>query len=626
MTFRRFAFNNVLRNKRTYAAYFLSSVFSVLVFFIYAVFAFHPSLAGEGMPNAVSAGLHVAEGIIYVFSFFFVLFSMSAFLKTRKKEFGLMVMHGMSNLQLRTLVFLENTIIGFAATVTGVSLGLIFSKLILLSAETVLGLDNTLEFYVPIEALGLTFAAFMLLFVCISLFTVSFLRGNKLIDLIKGNATPKPEPKASMALSLFAAILLAVGYATAFLVKGNMVWMALLPVTGVVIVGTYFLFTQLSVYAIRGLKRRRNVFWNRTNMLLFSDLSYRMKDNARTFFMVAILSTVAFSAIGSLVGFRAMISEVLIKENPFAMEYTSYSEASEQGHLKKIETVLTKHKTEFARYSAAIKQVQTEGGDQAYFVSETSFNEIAKAAGESTLRLNEGEAAQIVYRNPVYTNAKEDVASVDLTEFGVSASVSGQQESNAFPIHADFYALADSEFAMLPDTGPIERWHVFDIEDWRSSKDAGEELDGYFDDIPRAEAQYSSLAYDLHVMMQGYGVILFIGLFIGIVFFVAAGSFLYFRLYTDLEEDVRKFKSILKLGLTDRELSSVVTKQLLLLFFLPIGVALVHGAVALKAMQSMFEYNLIAECSAVLGAFFAIQAVYFMLARSRYLRQLRNII
>ena len=47
MTFRQFAFRNVLRNKRTYAAYFLSSAFSVMIFFVCALFLFHPSIAGE---------------------------------------------------------------------------------------------------------------------------------------------------------------------------------------------------------------------------------------------------------------------------------------------------------------------------------------------------------------------------------------------------------------------------------------------------------------------------------------------------------------------------------------------------------------------------------------------------
>ena len=181
MTFRQFAFNNVLRNKRTYAAYFLSSTFAVMVFFVYAIFAFHPALKTEDIHNTVSQGLHFAEAIIYVFSFIFVLFSMSSFLKTRKKEFGLLIMHGMTNWQLRNMVFLENVFLGFFATVSGIGLGLIFAKLILLIAEEVLRLDFEFHFYIPIQAIVLTLVAFFLLFVFISLVTVGILKGNTLV-------------------------------------------------------------------------------------------------------------------------------------------------------------------------------------------------------------------------------------------------------------------------------------------------------------------------------------------------------------------------------------------------------------------------------------------------------------
>lgn len=105
MTFRQFAFNNVLRNKRLYAAYFLSSMFTVMVFFTFAIFAFHPVLSGEEMNSSVQKGMNVSAGIIYVFSFFFVLYSMSSFLQSRKKEFGLLMMHGMSMKQIRLMVF-----------------------------------------------------------------------------------------------------------------------------------------------------------------------------------------------------------------------------------------------------------------------------------------------------------------------------------------------------------------------------------------------------------------------------------------------------------------------------------------------------------------------------------------
>src|SRR5699024_10967075 len=94
VTFRQFAFINVIRNKRLYAAYFLSSLFTVMVFFTFAIFAFHPVFFDGSIRGEVLYGMAVAGGIIYVFSFFFVLYSMSAFLQSRKKEFGLLMTQG----------------------------------------------------------------------------------------------------------------------------------------------------------------------------------------------------------------------------------------------------------------------------------------------------------------------------------------------------------------------------------------------------------------------------------------------------------------------------------------------------------------------------------------------------
>ena len=44
MTFWQFAFKNVTRNARAYFAYFVSSAFSIAIFFSFAVYLFHPKL------------------------------------------------------------------------------------------------------------------------------------------------------------------------------------------------------------------------------------------------------------------------------------------------------------------------------------------------------------------------------------------------------------------------------------------------------------------------------------------------------------------------------------------------------------------------------------------------------
>jgi putative ABC transport system permease protein len=626
MTFRQFAFNNVLRNKRTYAAYFFSSAFSVMVFFVYAVFAFHPGLAGGALHSQVATGMHFAEAIIYVFSFFFVLYSMGAFLKSRKKEFGLMMMHGMTDLQLRLMVFIENMLIGFFATIGGIGIGLVMEKLILLLAENLLELEETLPFYVPVKAMGLTFAAFMVLFMVISLFTVSILRSSGLIELLKSSVKPKPEPKASFLLSLLAAALLAAGYGIALRVRGTAVAAALIPVSVMVIIGTYFLFTQLSVFLVRLGKRNRGLFWRRTNLLLFSDLAYRMKDNARIFFIVAILSTVAFCAIGSLVGFKSMYVGILTKENPFAMQYQSYpgqARETEELHVGRIREVLEEEGVAYRHLVAELKYAAPAGSERPVMVIGASqYNALAEAAGLETFAPGDREAVLLYYANPaVRSRSDEGLRVLELPEASAQLDVSRSLDSYLFPMYAQVYVVPDAVVAQLGEAASADRIHAFQVQDWKSTKQAGKRLT---EELP-PDRSYSffSLAYSLHILNQAFGAVLFVGLFIGAVFFVAAGSFLYFRLYTDLEEDRRKFAAIAKLGLTDGELSGIVTKQLAILFLMPIAVAAVHGAVALTALQHMFAYNLIKESAAVLGVFILIQVVYFLAVRSRYIRQVK---
>ncbi|MCJ7840143.1 ABC transporter permease [Lederbergia sp. NSJ-179] len=631
MTFRQFAFNNVFRNKRIYAAYFLSSLFSVLVFFVYAIFAFHPGLAKIN-PN-VSVGLHFAEAIIYVFSFIFVLISMSAFLNSRKKEFGLMVMLGMTNQQLRLMVFLENVLIGFSATVSGIAIGLVFAKLILMAAESLLSLEETLPFYLPWQAMLLTFSAFLILFIVISFFTVSILKGNKLIDLIKGSTAPKKEPKASIILSILAALLLAVGYTIALVVHELQVVIAMIPVTILVIIGTYFLFTQLSVFTINRLKKRKSIFWKKTNLVLLSDLAYRMKDNARAFFFVAIVSTVAFSAIGTLVGFRYMFTASLTEGRPFAFEYVSNQGNQEENkHIQLIEKELTS--TNYKKASITIKHVSVETPDgesvEWGIVSQSEYNHLAEIAGQmdKEVTLQENETILLYFQNALAERP-------DMQE-KISYQIGGQtvqqkaiQSMNLIGTQEDYLVVNDEVYKQIKDF-TAQTYYGFYLKDWKDTVDIGknilktmglEQTGGY---SPDGQFRFSSLGYDWNNMNQGFGAILFIGLFIGAVFFVAAGSFLYFRLYADLGDEKQKFSAIGKIGLTDKELSKILTIQLALLFFVPIIVAVIHGAVALTALQHMFNFNLFKSSAAVLGTFTAIQLIYFLFIRFNYIRKIKE--
>ncbi|WP_075980785.1 ABC transporter permease [Bacillus massilinigeriensis] len=620
MTFRQFAFNNVIRNKRLYAAYFLSSLFTVMVFFTFSIFANHPALNGAGMNSSVAKGMNISAGIIYVFSFFFILYSMSSFLQSRKKEFGLLMIQGMSMKQIRLMVFLENMLIGFFATLGGILLGVVFAKGILLLAENVLIIESALPFYFPTRAIILTFASFIVLFFFISLFVTYVLRSKRLIELIKGNKIPKGEPKASIFLTLLAVFLLGTGYAVALLVKGVLVVAAMLPVIIVVVIGTYLLFTQLSVYIIRRLKKKESIFWFKTNMLLFSDLAFRMKDNARTFFMVAIVSTVAFSAIGTLFGFQTVLTSGLKDVNAHTFSYKTSEENTEKQDVALINQTLKEEKIE-ADYEHMVMSYYDIANDEVLITKESDFNRFVSLIDEKKVAVKDG---QVIVVDFIGTNFGQKTELLDKTiqlESGVTLKANKDDvlSSKALPATGSYYIVSDHDFELLPKPKVKQSYYAWQV---TSGKDgimtAAEKIIKHIE-----RYKFTSIDYETYEIMKFYGPILFVGLFIGIVFFVSAGSFLYFRLYMDLDEDKQKFKAISKMGLTVKELKKVLNRQTAILFFAPIIVALVHGAVALTALSHMFSFNLFKESVMVLGVFLIIQIIYFFIVRFYYIKQIR---
>ncbi|UOQ84795.1 ABC transporter permease [Gracilibacillus salinarum] len=630
MTFRQFAFNNVLRNKRMYIAYFLSSMFTVMVFFTFAIFAFHPAFTGGSINQNALFGMAVSGGIIYVFSFFFVLYSMSSFLQSRKKEFGLLMMLGASDRQIRLMVFLENILIGFFATVGGILTGLLFAKVILLIAENVLIINESLYFYFPSLAIVVTFLSFILLFFCISVFVSFILRTNKLIDLIKGDKQSKGEPKASVFLSILAALLLIAGYGTALSVKGATVVFAMIPVILVVTLGTYLLFTQLSVFIIRLIKGNQLIFWRKTNMLLFSDLSFRMKDNARTFFLVAIISTVAFSAIGTLYGFQSYLTKGVKDANPYTIEYLPWADDSEEVIEKDIHTinaVLKEEDVEAKMESAELRYFETSEMSNGVLITRASdYNRFAALIGEKEVHPDENEAIVVEQSAAMLTQGPK--ASEKLMASSIQMD-NGQEIQPEEVVHSEifselngYYVVNDKAYNRLGSPLRTDLSIVWEAKEGQEDQilEAGRKLN---EQLPHKA--YAN-DYTLYQINKAYGPILFIGLFIGIVFFVSAGSFLYFRLFTDLDEEKRKFRAIAKIGLKESELKKVVNRQIALLFFSPIIIALVHGAVALTALSHLFDYNLAAESSLVLGSFAVIQIIYFWLVRYFYIKQVKGAI
>jgi len=592
-----------------------------MAFFVYSFFAFHPALSAGELGQYVFVSMSFAQSIIYLFTFFFILYSMGMFLKTRKRELGILMMLGMMKYQLKRLIFFENIMIGIGAIIFGILSGMLFSGVLLFVAPMILKLDISLSYYIPMKAIVVTSIMFFILFMIISLFSAGMIRKNKIMKLFRGSAEAKPEPKASIISSILAVVLLSVGYIGALLSHGAMVFIMMIPVTTVVTIGTYLLYKQLSVFIIRLCKKSKRFYWTQTNIITLSDLAYRMRDNARMFFIVTIISTVAFSAIGTLVGFASMTKGIM--ERPIAFHYHSkQGNSNESQHIQMIDKGLKKHNIAASKTNISTKKTEEQSLRSATFIKESDYKEYAKLTGEpfNTVANKEVVFLSANIPGPAMKERKE----ITLPNMNENLKVKKVTSSSLGKIlRGNVYVISNNQYDSLQDGFIETKDYMYKTERTKDEIEIGKELMHQIKPY-QEHSTFSAEEYEQNQSLQIAGPILFVGFFIGIVFFVCAGSFLYFRLFSDLEDDVRLFEMIRKVGLTSGELSKVVTIRLALLFFVPIGVATLHGAVALTALGQMFEYSLFKENTVVLSIFIGIQVVYFLLIRSRYVKQLKE--
>lgn len=622
MTFLQFAYKNVIRNKRAYLAFFLSSSFSVMIFFTFAMLLFHPALEKGYLNNIAKRGLAAAEWMIFVFSILFVLYSVNAFLKSRNKEFGILTIQGISPGQLRKLITAENIIIGVLSIVSGIIGGLIFAKAIFTAGAYILEMD-ALPLYLPWKALALTVACFLLLFILLSQFTIFFIKSKTVIKLIKGTEKVKPEPKPSVFLSIIGIGFLGSGYCLAS--SNEIHFPQAVMILILTIIGTYFFFSQSSIWLLRILKKRKSFYLRGKNVLWVSDLVYRLKDNARLFFLVCIISAVAFSATGVLAIYKTAIGKM---DSRYEIEYSSNSDnPKEQAHIRLIEQKLrdgdfsyTKEKTK----GAYISYRQGDLVPPVLLISEAEFQKHFKAdAGE----LKDGEALYYPSTYDAIDNREIPKTLHMLTKDLKPANEQLKVKHIEKPlITLDSIVVVNGKtFDKLKKQGEAVTLYGYKYDRWKDSLDISQSLkNSLYGNYTNIHFQFNAKAISYFDNVQLPSLSLFIGLFIAILFFAASGSFLYFRLFTDLEEDQQRYRSLAKIGLSEEEMSQSVTIQLAILFFFPFALATVHTCFAMKTLESQSFGHSPAVLLMTIGGFLTFQLLFFMVIRQSYLKKLKG--
>ena len=662
--FSRLAKQNIRNNKSTYIPYMITCIFCIAMIYMMEFLRDCPTLdQAVRQADEVRMIVFTGEIVVEIFCIIFLIYSNSFLMKRRQKEIGLYNILGLERNHIGIVMFLETIITSIGSLAGGIAAGIIGSKLALLLLLKLLHIPSVLGFYISVKGIFTCLFMFGIIFLMILFLNLAKIHLSRPVELLRGNNTGEKEPVAKWLMALIGFICLGAGYYLAVTTESPIkaITIFLLAVI-LVMAGTYLLFTAGSIVILKFLRRRKSFYYRTGNFISISGMLYRMKQNAIGLASICILSTGVLLMISMTVSIYFGMNDIMLNRYPYDvdMSVTSISEDECQTAIEAFEKAIADNKVPVEKSVEEIYLdiVCSKNGDQILIKPANTIRNSDSVLVLSLLDQAEYERLTGISANlndgeifAWYPSAvQKDSVTVDETEFTVKKWL----DKNPLTCGED--AVSDNAVLVVTDED-FKKFDEMRTEMYKgvSSAPAGEDLTLHLGlDITGSETDkidfgtpVMEAVKDLRkngglsenswitsgIRQQEYesyyadnGSLLFIGIFLGSLFLMGTAMIIYYKQISEGYEDQKRFEIMQKVGLSRREVRSSVRRQILMVFFLPLLMAMLHITMAFPMIRRMLllfgmtNTKLFIGCTAGTVLIFAVVygLIYLMTARSYY--------
>lgn len=643
----RLALTNLKKNRRLYYPYAIMTIVSTAISYIFASLAFHPDLGQVKGANGVTQVLGFGMIVVMLAVAIMVLYANSFVMKQRSKEFGVYSILGLEKKHLLLMTFLENVVYSTSTILTGLLLGLALDKLFYALLLKTMQMPVVLTSVFQLKNVAIVLAYLYGIFILVSLVNIGKLGLTDSLKLVQGKKRGDKKTGFLWLQTLLALILLGTGYVIAQLVTSPIQAIpSFFGATLLVILGTYLLFQAGVISLLNWLKNRQTYYYKPDNFISVSNLIFRMRKNALGLATITILSTMFLVTMVGGLNIYIGGKDYIANQNP-----NDYS----------IDVVMepTTSKTQVEEWADAILEeakIPVESKvvypyQQAYFSNVTNqqvaFLSDEKAASIDFSDLGVGfildqasyekmtgqklelEADQVaIYSKVVQFQAGQTLA-FDEKEMEVAQVLSENVTLGHLPDHVSFnvsqYLIvvvqdltifenqAENHYYMGFESSLSEEEQVDSQETFLSGSFESELWES---NILPGGTNAISLAYRAYATRNFFsfaGSLFFIGLLLSLTFLMAVVLVIYFKQISEGYEDRDRFIIMTKVGLDENQARQSIRKQLLMVFFLPILLAIVHLGFAYKMLSAILVSIGVVNMELMLHVTIGICLVYFLL-------------
>ena len=667
----KMAWGNIRKNRNIYLPYLLAASVMTALFYIQGSLCDMVDISGMKGKRMMSSLLGISTPITGIFSLVILFYVNSFVMKQRKKEFGLYNVLGMEKRHLVRLMSVEILLVAVFSLVFGISGGALFSQLFFLIFYKMIRMEADLTMVIPRGAVIETLTLFGILFCLVLLYDIVAVIRTRPVELLKSESQGEREPKVHGLAALIGVAALTGGYVIAQKVESPMEAMLwFFAAALLVIVGTYGLFMAGSIALLKWMKKRERFYYRPSSFISVSGMLYRMKQNAAGLAGICILSTMVMVTIGASLCIFSSVGEGIREEYPreYFLQMHYYMEDMKPETYQDTTSDVKK---------LVEAQMEENGSRVENMLSYTRCNMVYRK-GKDGYEAEMGDLADTNdYENLVYvqyllredyeantgkkTEIPDDVAAFYESEEGLipgetllfgDYSIKGKrlEEPVETAVASRYSGIKKRVQVLLPGIEEMEKlteslgknfetyygleegegpsatyflgWnYYFDISGKQEpAEEFLEKLRSSWETEKASEWAYISAfqnrTEEEEYLFQEYGTILFIGFFLGLIFLLATVLIIYYKQVTEGYDDRKRFVIMQDIGLSQAEVKKTIRTQVLLVFFLPLGAAGLHMAMAFKvlvkmmALFSAYNIKLFSLCIGLTVAVFAL--VYFL--------------
>jgi ABC-type transport system, involved in lipoprotein release, permease component len=644
----KLASRNIRQSMSNFLPFGLSSIVMFIMNLMIATILLSPSL--KKLQGAQSLAILLILGLIVLslFATIFIIYSYRFLLKRRAKEFGLYNILGLKKRQIVRIAILELLFMFALTIVAGTLLGIILAKFFYLILINLLG-ENYFDLQWSPLAVFIVTAIFAFIYLLLMIISSFSIRHQSSLELLQNANKGEKEPKSRGILALLGLISLVIGYYLAVTVASPLDALTKFFIAVLfVILGTILFFLSFTIWLLKRQKKRKNYYYQPRHFITVSSMLYRMKQNALGLANITILVSMTFVTLATTVGLYSSINGIVnsyfVRNTIITVNTTQQQSTAFVNRVAEKNGVTLNHKLVYELSGSLIGAMSNGRFENKQKLSGlTGINfmtaDTYKKLTGKTVRLRANEAIaypavgsfnenKVTFWNHSFAikdkikdirnfpsitftasnwlilivNGKDQIqpvlndaakASGGLNPLGFDTTISADMTAKDTKTLQS--ALADYR---VNGNQPIQRIN------------SGQELRG-------TAPTLQSYDYFHKQFMTFAGGFLFIGLILGFTFILGTALIIYYKQISEGEQDKRSFEILQEVGLSRDEVRQTIRSQVLLVFFLPIVVAVVHFGFAFIMIQKLISLFGTTRLSLLLltsiGTIAVVAAIYYLI-------------